>query len=107
MAYVTIPKDLSKVQSKVWFNKIALAHLNKKITQKILKYKKKLETLYGQKLLESIIKNNQQNSILIMLDTLSTTTKRIYEDILTLEMLSLEYDLLLMHNTTFSETHFY
>ncbi|MEJ8727643.1 hypothetical protein WKS99_01210 [Flintibacter sp. HCN-6482] len=81
MAYVTIPKDLSKVQSKVWFNKIALAHLNKKITQKILKYKKKLETLYGQKLLESIIQDNQQNSILIMLDTLSTTTKRMYEDI--------------------------
>lgn len=74
-------KRTKRVRFLLWFNKIALAHLNKKITQKILKYKKKLETLYGQKLLESIIQDDQQNSILIMLDTLSTTTKRMYEDI--------------------------
>lgn len=74
-------KRIKRVHFQLWFNKIALAHLNKKITKKILKYKRKLETLYGQKLLESINQDDQQNSILITLDTLSTTTKRMHEDV--------------------------
>lgn len=74
-------KHTKRVRFQLWLNKIALAHLNKKITQKILKYKKKLDTIYGQKLSESISQEDQQNSILRMLDTLSATTKRMYENI--------------------------
>lgn len=74
-------KHTKRVRLQLWFNKIVLAYLNKKIIKKILKYKRKLETLYGQKLLNSINQDEQQNSILIALDTLSTTVKRMYEDI--------------------------